>query len=88
MRKQPCNTSKKSPIFPRKKPTDAFFFLLQTIQAQPVLARCLSQIAQRLVDADEGAAPADAADRQLLAKFLCAVVMHEGGGASLRLACL
>jgi hypothetical protein len=60
---------------------------LQTMQAHPVLARCLSQIAQRIVDPDEGAAPADAADRQLLCKLLCAVVMHEGGGESPCLRC-
>jgi condensin complex subunit 1 len=53
---------------------------LQTIQAHPVLARYLSLIAQRLVDPNEGAADADDTDRKLMIQFLCAIVMHEGGG--------
>lgn len=53
---------------------------LRTMQSLPVLARCVSLIAQRLVNPNEGAAAADESDCKLLTKFLVAVVMHEGGG--------
>ena len=53
---------------------------LHTIQTNPVLSRCVSLIAERLVDPSQGSAPTEEGDIKLLSKFLCATVMHEGGG--------
>ena len=54
---------------------------LRSLTAHPVLARSLSQIAERLVNPDEGVTSLEADDRKLVCKMLCTVVMHEGGGA-------